>query len=89
MSCSRTFSGRVGSGRGRPSVPADVIASAFVLKELEGLSDRQAAAALSRDIAWKAACGLALDSTVLHDSVATQDTAQIGSTPNASRCASM
>jgi IS5 family transposase len=57
------------SGRGRPSVPADVIASAFVLKELEGLSDRQAAAALSRDIAWKAACGLALDAESFDASV--------------------
>lgn len=27
------------SGRGRPSVPADVMASAMILKELEGLSD--------------------------------------------------
>jgi hypothetical protein len=42
-------------------VPADVIATACVLKELGGLSDRQAAAALGRDIAWKAAAGLALD----------------------------
>jgi IS5 family transposase len=49
------------SGRGRPSVPADVIATAFVLKELEGLSDRQAAAALATDIRWKAAAGLAID----------------------------
>jgi IS5 family transposase len=49
------------SGRGRPSVPADVIATAFVLKELEGLSDRQAAAALATDIRWKAAAGLPLD----------------------------
>ncbi len=57
------------SGRGRPSVPADVIASAMVLKELEGLSDRQAAAALSRDIAWKAACGLALDAAAFDASV--------------------
>jgi IS5 family transposase len=57
------------SGRGRPSVPAEVIASAFVLKELEGLSDRQAAAALSRDIAWKAACGLALDASAFDASV--------------------
>src|SRR5680860_1116114 len=57
------------SGRGRPSVPADVIAAAFVLKELEGLSDRQAAAALSRDIAWKAACGLALDAEAFDASV--------------------
>jgi len=54
---------------GRPSVPADVMASAFVLKELEGLSDRQAAAALSRDIAWKAACGLALDAEAFDASV--------------------
>ena len=57
------------SGRGRPSVPADVIATAMVLKELEGLSDRQAAAALSRDIAWKAACGLALDAAAFDPSV--------------------
>lgn len=49
------------AGRGRPSVPADVIATAFVLKELEGLSDRQAATALATDIRWKAAAGLALD----------------------------
>ncbi len=49
------------SGRGRPSVPGEVIASAFVLKELEGLSDRQAATALATDIRWKVACGLALD----------------------------
>src|SRR2546423_12572397 len=34
------------SGRGRPSVPGDVMATALVLKELEGLSDRQAADAL-------------------------------------------
>src|SRR5687768_12858106 len=57
------------SGRGRPSVPADVITSAFVLKELEGLSDRQAAAALTRDIAWKVACGLALDAESFDASV--------------------
>ena len=57
------------SGRGRPSVPADVIATAFVLKELEGLSDRQAAAALSRDIAWKAAAGLPLDDAGFDPSV--------------------
>ena len=57
------------SGRGRPSVPADVIATAMVLKELEGLSDRQAAAALSRDIAWKAAAGLAIDAAGFDPSV--------------------
>ena len=57
------------SGRGRPSIPADVIAAAMVLKELEGLSDRQTAAALTRDIAWKVACGLALDAEAFDASV--------------------
>jgi IS5 family transposase len=57
------------SGRGRPSVPADVIATAFVLKELEGLSDRQAATALATDIRWKAAAGLALDDAGFDPSV--------------------
>ncbi len=49
------------SGRGRPSVPADVIATMMVLQALEGLSDRDAAAALRTKIAWKVAAGLALD----------------------------
>ena len=34
------------SGRGRPSIPADVVASAMVLQALEGLSDRHVAWAL-------------------------------------------
>ena len=59
------------SGRGRPSVPGDVIASAMVLKELEGLSDRQAADALRCDIRWKVATGLALDHTGVHYTVFT------------------
>jgi Transposase domain (DUF772) len=37
------------STRGRPSVPADVIASVMVLQALEGFSDRDAARAL-RDL---------------------------------------
>lgn len=59
------------SGRGRPSVPADVIATVMVLQALEGLSDRQAADALRRDIAWKVAAGLALDDPGIHYSVLT------------------
>jgi IS5 family transposase len=57
------------SGRGRPSVPADVVAVAMVLKELEGLSDRQAATALATDIRWKAAAGLPLDDAGFDPSV--------------------
>jgi IS5 family transposase len=49
------------SARGRPSVPADVVASVMVLQALEGLSDRDAARALRDRISWKVACGLALD----------------------------
>jgi len=49
------------SGRGRPSVPAEVIATAMVLQSLEGLSDREAARAVRDRISWKVACGLALD----------------------------
>ncbi len=49
------------SGRGRPSVPADVMATAMVLQALEGLSDREAARAVRDRISWKVACGLPLD----------------------------
>ncbi len=110
------------SGRGRPSVPADIASSILVLQTLHGLSDREAMAAVRTDLRWKVACGLpvghggfdastltywrrrlaasdrpnrifdavravvaetgvlkgktrrALDSTVLDDAVATQDT---------------
>jgi IS5 family transposase len=110
------------SGRGRPSVPADIAASILVLQALHGLSDREAMATVRTDLRWKVACGLpighggfdastltywrrrlaasdrpnhifeavravvaetgvlkgrtrrALDSTVLDDAVATQDT---------------
>ena len=46
------------SPRGRPSVPADVIATVMVLQSLEGLSDREACRQLETNIAWKVACGL-------------------------------
>src|SRR6266498_2015042 len=59
------------SGRGRPSVPADVIATVMVLQSLEGLSDRDAARALRDRISWTVACGLALDDPGFHHSVLT------------------
>src|SRR3712207_353584 len=59
------------SGRGRPSVPADVVASVLLMQQLEGLSDRQAVEALRSDIRWKAACGLALDDEGFHPTVLT------------------
>jgi IS5 family transposase len=59
------------SSRGRPSIPAGVMASAMILKELQGLSDRQAADTLRCDIRWKVACGLALDDEGVHYTVFT------------------
>lgn len=59
------------SGRGRPSVPADVIATTLVLQTLEGLSDRHAADALRQNIAWKVAAGLAIDAVGFHPTVLT------------------
>ncbi len=59
------------SGRGRPSVPVDVIATVMVLQALEGLSDRDAARALTDRISWKVACGLALDEEGFHPTVLT------------------
>lgn len=65
------FSDLFPSGRGRPSIPADVMAAAMILKELEGLSDREAADAVRCDIRWKVACGLALDDEGPHPTVFT------------------
>ena len=41
------------SERGRPSIPADVVATVMVLQALEGLSDRDAIGQLCTNIAWK------------------------------------
>ena len=48
------------SRTGRPSLPADLVGSVLVLKELYDLSDAQAADALKFDIRWKVACGRSL-----------------------------
>jgi IS5 family transposase len=66
------------SGRGRPSAPADVVATVMVLKALEGLSDRDAAMALRTNIAWKVAAGLALDDPGIHYSVLTYWRTRLG-----------
>ena len=79
------------SGRGRPSVPADVIATVMVLQALEGLSDRQAVRQLETNIAWKAAAGLALaDEAFHHDGagVVAEQAARLGTVRSGSstRC---
>src|SRR5579859_2897240 len=49
------------SGKGRPSVPASVMASVMVLQVLHDCSDAEAAEAARCDLRWKAACGFPLD----------------------------
>jgi IS5 family transposase len=59
------------SGRGRPSIPAEVVATVMVLQALEGLSDREAERALRDRISWKVATGLPIDATGFDYSVLT------------------
>ena len=59
------------SGRGRPSVPAEVIASVLVLQTLEDRSDTEAMSALRCDLRWKVACGLPIDHAGFHPTTLT------------------
>jgi hypothetical protein len=59
------------SRRGRPSIPADVVASVIVLQTLHGLSDSEAVEAVTFDLRWKAACGLAVSAPGFHPTVLT------------------
>jgi IS5 family transposase len=59
------------SRRGRPSIPADVVASVLVLQTLEGLSDREAERALRDRISWKVATGLPITAAGFDYSVLT------------------
>jgi IS5 family transposase len=59
------------SGRGRPSVPAGVIATVMVLQALEGCSDREAIERLRTNIAWKVAAGRPLTDEGFHPTVLT------------------
>jgi hypothetical protein len=56
---------------GRPSVPAEVIASVIVLQTLHGLSDSETVEAVTFDLRWKAACGLAVSARAFHPTTLT------------------
>src|ERR1700712_3188326 len=56
------------SGRGRPSIAPEGVAAVLVLQTLHGLSDREAAEAVTFDLRWKAACGVAVDAVAFHPS---------------------
>jgi transposase len=52
--------------RGRPSVPADVMAAVITLQALHGLSDSETVDAVTFDLRWKAACGLPVTAGAFH-----------------------
>jgi IS5 family transposase len=54
------------TGRGRPSVPADVMASVITLQALQGLSDSETVDGVTYDLRWKAACGLPVTAGAFH-----------------------
>jgi len=49
------------SGRGRPSIPASVMATVLALQALCDYSDAETAEAARCDLRWKVACGFAVD----------------------------
>jgi hypothetical protein len=65
------FADLFASGRGRPSVPADVMAAVIVLQALHGLSDADTVDEVTFDLRWKAACGLPVTAAGFHPSTLT------------------
>jgi hypothetical protein len=59
------------SPRGRPSVPAEVMASVITLQALHGLSDNETVDAVTFDLRWKAACGLPVTAGAFHPTTLT------------------
>ena len=59
------------SRRGRPSVPAEVMASVITLQALHGLSDNETVDAVTFDLRWKAACGLPITEGSFHSTTLT------------------
>ena len=59
------------SGRGRPSMPAPVVAAILTLQTLHDLSDAECAEAVRCDLRWKVATGMALDDKGFHPSTLT------------------
>jgi hypothetical protein len=58
-----------GSRRGRPTVPARVLATVMVLQAHEGLSDQEACDHLECDLRWQAAAGVDAGCEAFHPTV--------------------
>jgi hypothetical protein len=59
------------SGRGGPSVPADVMATVIMLQALHGLSDAETVEAVTFDLRWKAAVGWPVGAGAFHPTTLT------------------
>jgi Transposase domain (DUF772) len=59
------------TGRGRPSVPADVMAAVITLQALHGFSDAETVDAVAFDLRWKVACGLPVTVGAFHPTTLT------------------
>jgi Transposase DDE domain/Transposase domain (DUF772) len=57
------------SPKGRPTVPARVLATVMVLQAFEGLSDREACDRLEVDLRWQAAAGVDTGAEAFHPTV--------------------
>jgi Transposase DDE domain/Transposase domain (DUF772) len=57
--------------RGRPSVPVEVMASVITLQALHGFSDNETVDAVSFNLRWKAACGMAVAAGAFHSTTLT------------------
>ena len=60
-----------GSARGRPTVPARVMATVMLLQSFEGLSDREACDRLECDLRWQAAAGVDVGAAAFHPTALT------------------
>jgi hypothetical protein len=79
------FADLFATGRGRPSVPVEQVASVLVLQTLHSLSDREAVEALTFDLRWKAACGLAVTDAGFHPTTLTYWRRRLAGSPRPER----
>ena len=76
IGCSLMTTSRIctpSSAKGRPTVPARVLATVMVLQAFEGLSDREACDRLEVDLRWQAAAGVDAGYGAFHPTVLVGD----------------
>lgn len=73
------------SPRGRPTVPARVLATVMVLQAFEGLSDREATDRLEVDLRWQAAAGVDTGAEAFHPTVLVGQRSRLRASPRPRR----